>query len=128
MATTVHDGRTHEIQFISVKNGTLLKDKQFPLQHDCRGIAHYQELVFVSSGTALYQYSLDWQLVKQLYGDTLLFIKGENLFRLVMLLLFILKMCIIKLFNHIFEILFVKGRNLKLVKSSYIVKIHGISK
>ncbi|KAH3895081.1 hypothetical protein DPMN_019241 [Dreissena polymorpha] len=42
----------------------------FQLQHECTGIAHNQGDLYISSGTALYKFTLSGQLVCRLYKDT----------------------------------------------------------
>ncbi|XP_052221176.1 uncharacterized protein LOC127837811 [Dreissena polymorpha] len=40
------------------------------MNHVCYGIAHVDAEVFVTSGTALYEYTMDGRLVKKLYEDS----------------------------------------------------------
>ncbi|KAH3703844.1 hypothetical protein DPMN_078891 [Dreissena polymorpha] len=58
-----------EIQFIKVNNSQLVEDWKLPLQHKCRGIANLYGDLLVTSGTALYQYSLGGKLVIKLHKD-----------------------------------------------------------
>ncbi|KAH3806106.1 uncharacterized protein LOC127834645 [Dreissena polymorpha] len=66
VVVTVHDW----VQFISVNNVQLVKGRKLQFQHDCFGIAHHEGNLYVTSGTALYQYTLTGTLVKKIYEDT----------------------------------------------------------
>ncbi|XP_052251363.1 uncharacterized protein LOC127858347 [Dreissena polymorpha] len=70
VAVTLDDGNTHVVQFITVHNRRLVIDRTLPLQHQCRGIDHHQGTLFVTSGTALYKYSMTGKLISKLYEDT----------------------------------------------------------
>ncbi|KAH3807567.1 nuclear factor 7, brain-like [Dreissena polymorpha] len=70
VAVTVLDlGNTHMVQFIKVGTSQLVPGKAFQLQHACRGIAHHHGDLFITSGTALYKYSLSGKLACILYED-----------------------------------------------------------
>ncbi|KAH3771637.1 uncharacterized protein LOC127845245 isoform X2 [Dreissena polymorpha] len=56
-----------EVQFIKVKNNRLEAGRKIRLKHQCRGIAHHQGDLFVTSGSALYKYSLSGYLVQKLH-------------------------------------------------------------
>ncbi|KAH3819912.1 uncharacterized protein LOC127881637 [Dreissena polymorpha] len=58
-----------DVQFISVSNGQLVNGRKFSLQHDVKGIAHHQGALYITSGAALYHYTLTGSLVKKLYED-----------------------------------------------------------
>ncbi|KAH3851953.1 uncharacterized protein LOC127874844 [Dreissena polymorpha] len=59
------------IQFVSVNSGQLMKGRRLQLQHDCKGVAHHQgDLYVTSSGQALYKYTLTGTLVNKMYEDT----------------------------------------------------------
>ncbi|KAH3707254.1 hypothetical protein DPMN_066653 [Dreissena polymorpha] len=61
------------VQFISVLNGQLINGRRFQLKHDANipsGIAHHHGALYVTSGSALYHYTLAGTLVKKLYEDT----------------------------------------------------------
>ncbi|XP_052220540.1 uncharacterized protein LOC127837456 isoform X1 [Dreissena polymorpha] len=58
------------VQLISVINGQLVSGRKLQLPHAARGIAHHQGAVYVTSGTALYQYTLTGSLVKKIYEDS----------------------------------------------------------
>ncbi|KAH3858363.1 hypothetical protein DPMN_100986 [Dreissena polymorpha] len=58
------------VQFISVKNGQLINGRSFQLSHGSVGIAHHQGALYVTSGTALYHYTLTGTLVKKMFEDT----------------------------------------------------------
>ncbi|XP_052256531.1 uncharacterized protein LOC127861855 [Dreissena polymorpha] len=57
------------VQFISVSNGQLVNGGKFQLQHAAFGIGHHQGALYITSGTALYHYTLTGSLVKKLYED-----------------------------------------------------------
>ncbi|KAH3801109.1 hypothetical protein DPMN_154754 [Dreissena polymorpha] len=59
-----------DVQFISVINGQLVNGRKVQLQHAACGIAHHQGSLYVTSGSALYHYTLDGSLLKKLYEDT----------------------------------------------------------
>ncbi|KAH3800237.1 hypothetical protein DPMN_153868 [Dreissena polymorpha] len=61
-----------KVQFITVSTAQLLRGKKFQLQHKIRSIAHHQGDLYISSGSALYKYSLKGELVCSLWeaGDT----------------------------------------------------------
>ncbi|KAH3702494.1 hypothetical protein DPMN_077517, partial [Dreissena polymorpha] len=59
----------HEVQFIKVNNNQLVKDRKLEFQHDCVGIAFHQGDLYVTSGTELYNYSLDGKLVSKLHKN-----------------------------------------------------------
>ncbi|XP_052214273.1 uncharacterized protein LOC127832681 isoform X2 [Dreissena polymorpha] len=67
VAVTVDGGTNHEIWFITVNNNQLVTNRKLQLQHICGGIAHYQGDLFVTSGTALYKYSMSGKLVSKLH-------------------------------------------------------------
>ncbi|XP_052231849.1 uncharacterized protein LOC127845155 [Dreissena polymorpha] len=58
------------IQFVSVNSGELVKGRRLQLQHECRGVAHHQGDLYVTSDTALYKYTLTGTLVNKMYEDT----------------------------------------------------------
>ncbi|KAH3820318.1 hypothetical protein DPMN_122064 [Dreissena polymorpha] len=58
-----------DVQFISVSNGKLVNGRKFSLQHNVNGIAHHRGALYITSGTALYHYTLTGSLVKKLYED-----------------------------------------------------------
>ncbi|XP_052257944.1 uncharacterized protein LOC127862722 [Dreissena polymorpha] len=57
----------HEVQFITVNQGKLVPGRKFQLQHECRGIAHQNGDLFVTSGIELYKYTLNGKLICRLY-------------------------------------------------------------
>ncbi|KAH3796852.1 hypothetical protein DPMN_150427 [Dreissena polymorpha] len=57
-----------DVQFISVRNGQLITGRKFQLPHG--GIAHHHGKLHITSGSALYHYTLTGTLVKKLYEDT----------------------------------------------------------
>ncbi|KAH3826448.1 uncharacterized protein LOC127831990 [Dreissena polymorpha] len=59
-----------EVVFIIVaKNGQMVQDRTLKLQHNCLGIAHYQGNLYITSGTALYHYTVRGRLVSKIYQD-----------------------------------------------------------
>ncbi|KAH3792061.1 hypothetical protein DPMN_145551 [Dreissena polymorpha] len=66
VAVAVHSG----VQFISVSNGKLVTGRKVQFPHAAYGIAFHQGALYVTSGTALYLYTLTGSLVKKLYEDT----------------------------------------------------------
>ncbi|XP_052232355.1 uncharacterized protein LOC127845466 isoform X2 [Dreissena polymorpha] len=70
VAVAVDDlGNTHEVQLITVIQSELVSGRKLQLQHRCRGIAHHQGDLFIASGTALFKYTVNGQLVGTLYED-----------------------------------------------------------
>ncbi|KAH3880348.1 uncharacterized protein LOC127877458 [Dreissena polymorpha] len=59
-----------EIHFIRVTNGRLVQDRTLNLQHNCSGIAHHHGNLYITSGTDLYQYTVDGTLLSKLNNDT----------------------------------------------------------
>ncbi|KAH3869812.1 hypothetical protein DPMN_032983 [Dreissena polymorpha] len=57
------------VQFISVKKGQLLKGREFKVPHEAIGIAHHKGALYVTSGNALYHYTLTGTLIKKLYEN-----------------------------------------------------------
>ncbi|KAH3718033.1 hypothetical protein DPMN_060831 [Dreissena polymorpha] len=70
VAVTVNDTRTHEVQFVSVNGGQLVNGRMLQFQHACFGIAHIMQDLYLTSGTALYKYSMKGALLTKLYEDT----------------------------------------------------------
>ncbi|KAH3848841.1 hypothetical protein DPMN_091224 [Dreissena polymorpha] len=56
--------KTSDIHFIRVTNGRLVQDRILNLQHKCGGGAHHQGNLYITSGTALYQYTVDGTLLR----------------------------------------------------------------
>ncbi|KAH3803926.1 hypothetical protein DPMN_132198 [Dreissena polymorpha] len=69
VAIAANKGNTTEVQFITVNRTKMLRGRKLQLQHECRGIAHYQGDLLICSGTALYKYALSGKLVCRLYED-----------------------------------------------------------
>ncbi|KAH3794715.1 hypothetical protein DPMN_148253 [Dreissena polymorpha] len=67
--TSAIDPGNYGVQFISVSNGQLVNGRKFQLPHGAVGIAHHQGALYVTSGTALYHYTLDGSLMKSLYDS-----------------------------------------------------------
>ncbi|KAH3880315.1 hypothetical protein DPMN_004227 [Dreissena polymorpha] len=59
-----------EFHFNRVTNGRLVQDRTLNLQHNCSGIAYHHSNLYITPGTALYQYSLDGTLLSKLNDDT----------------------------------------------------------
>ncbi|KAH3704135.1 hypothetical protein DPMN_079190 [Dreissena polymorpha] len=67
-----------EIQFIKVNNSQLVTDRKLQLQHDCKSIAYHEGDLFVTSGTALYKYTLSGTLVGKLHEHNSKDVTGKN--------------------------------------------------
>ncbi|XP_052248407.1 uncharacterized protein LOC127856311 [Dreissena polymorpha] len=61
---------SNEVHFIRVTNDQLIKDRILKLQHECLGIAHKHGNLYITDGRALYLYTLDGNLVREMYKDT----------------------------------------------------------
>ncbi|KAH3717996.1 uncharacterized protein LOC127855906 [Dreissena polymorpha] len=71
VAVTVYQGDLLEVQFVSVNGGQLVKGRwMLQFYHECIGIAHDLQDLYLTSGTALYKYSMKGDLLKKLYEDT----------------------------------------------------------
>ncbi|XP_052235704.1 uncharacterized protein LOC127847679 isoform X2 [Dreissena polymorpha] len=70
VAVSMIRNKTHEVQFVSVNDGKLVKGRKLQFQHPCKGIAHNQQDLYITSGTALYKYSMSGDLLNKLYEDT----------------------------------------------------------
>ncbi|KAH3793231.1 hypothetical protein DPMN_146737 [Dreissena polymorpha] len=62
------------IYFLRVDGGKIIRKQVLKMNHVCYGIAHVDAEVFVTSGTALYEYTMDGRLVKKLYEES----SGQN--------------------------------------------------
>ena len=69
VAVAVDDDKT-QVQFVSVNGGKLVKGRKLQFKHRCIGIAHYMQDLYLTSGTALYKYSMKGDLLNKLYEDT----------------------------------------------------------
>ncbi|KAH3895095.1 hypothetical protein DPMN_019255 [Dreissena polymorpha] len=69
VAVAVNTSNIHEVQFITVNQGKLVSGRKFQLQHECRGIAHHQGDLFVTSGQKIFKYTLNGKLICILYSD-----------------------------------------------------------
>ncbi|KAH3835483.1 uncharacterized protein LOC127879113 [Dreissena polymorpha] len=67
VAVTVNN---HHVHVIRVKRGQLVWDKTLKFEHICTGIFHHDDKLLITSGTALYLYILEWELVTKMYEDT----------------------------------------------------------
>jgi hypothetical protein len=76
IVVTVNDdtSRTHQVQFLSVSKGRLQPRMKLQFQHDCVGIYHLQEELYITSYTALYKYTLGGHLIHKLHEDK----SGDN--------------------------------------------------
>ncbi|XP_052269860.1 E3 ubiquitin/ISG15 ligase TRIM25-like isoform X2 [Dreissena polymorpha] len=63
-------GNYHEVHFIRVINGQLIKGRILKLHRYCIGIAHQDGNLYITDGRALYLYTLDGSLVREMYKDT----------------------------------------------------------
>ncbi|KAH3873579.1 hypothetical protein DPMN_036817 [Dreissena polymorpha] len=60
----------NQVHFIRVTNGQLIKDRILKLQHSCFGIAHQHGNLYITDGEALYLYTVDGRLVREMYKGT----------------------------------------------------------
>ncbi|XP_052227298.1 uncharacterized protein LOC127842025 isoform X2 [Dreissena polymorpha] len=67
VAVTVDNNDVH---FIEVTNGQLIKDRILNLRHYCRGITHQHGNMYITDGRALYLYTLEGRMVREMYRDT----------------------------------------------------------
>ncbi|KAH3793205.1 hypothetical protein DPMN_146710 [Dreissena polymorpha] len=58
------------IHLLRIDGGKIIRKQILIMNHVCYGIAHVDAEVFVTSGTALYEYTMDGRLVKKLYEDS----------------------------------------------------------
>ncbi|KAH3873574.1 hypothetical protein DPMN_036812 [Dreissena polymorpha] len=71
VAVTVYQNEPKgEVQFVSVNGGQLVKGRKLQFQHRCYGIAHNLQDLYLTSGTALYKYSMKGALLNKVYEDT----------------------------------------------------------
>lgn len=70
LAVTVCDQQRKEIQLFQSKERKLSQTGQISLTHDCYGLVHHKDHLYVASHTALYLYTMDGQLVQKLYEDS----------------------------------------------------------
>ncbi|KAH3750258.1 uncharacterized protein LOC127847675 [Dreissena polymorpha] len=70
VAVSVVGNKTHGAQFVSINDGRLVKGRKLKFKHPCHGIANNQQDLYLTSGTALYKYSMSGDLLNKLYEDT----------------------------------------------------------
>ncbi|KAH3844737.1 hypothetical protein DPMN_086999 [Dreissena polymorpha] len=71
VAVTIEESKTNMIvQFLNVKDRQIYIGRTLDFKHKCHGIAFFKNTLFITSLTALYQYTMDGQLVKKIYEDT----------------------------------------------------------
>ncbi|XP_052779507.1 uncharacterized protein LOC128216859 [Mya arenaria] len=58
-----------ELHFINASKGKLVTTRKISFTHDCYAAAHHGGQLYISSGTALYVYTMSGQKVKMLYED-----------------------------------------------------------
>ncbi|XP_052283872.1 uncharacterized protein LOC127880590 [Dreissena polymorpha] len=58
------------IHFVRLTNGQLTKDKTLQLEHDLSGLTYHHGNLYVTSGAALFHYTVDGRLVSKLYEVT----------------------------------------------------------
>ncbi|KAH3692304.1 hypothetical protein DPMN_194754 [Dreissena polymorpha] len=66
VAITLNKQATHEVQLFTVDKGRLIKGRTHRLEHQCIGISHRLGELYITSGSALYKYSLRGELIKKL--------------------------------------------------------------
>ncbi|KAH3839029.1 hypothetical protein DPMN_112450 [Dreissena polymorpha] len=79
-----------KIIFIKVTNLQLLIDRTLEFQHLCNGIAYHQGNLFITTDTALYQYTVDGRLVSKLYEDTMFGRTGNSYYMYILFCMAIL--------------------------------------
>ncbi|KAH3871588.1 uncharacterized protein LOC127868527 [Dreissena polymorpha] len=67
---TVFISKSCQIHFITVKDDKILLEWTLNVGHTCNGIAHRRGKLFLNSGSAIYQYTIDRRQMRQLYGDS----------------------------------------------------------
>ncbi|KAH3796440.1 hypothetical protein DPMN_150008 [Dreissena polymorpha] len=60
----------NSVQFLKVRNNRIEMGNVLQLQHECVGIAHHNNMLYITSNQALYRYSREGGLQKKLYEDT----------------------------------------------------------
>ncbi|KAH3718294.1 hypothetical protein DPMN_061097 [Dreissena polymorpha] len=70
VAVVVNAYDKHEVQFVSVNDGRLVMGTKLEFQHPCFGIARNKKDLYLTSGTALYKYSISGTRLNKLYKDT----------------------------------------------------------
>ncbi|KAH3844750.1 hypothetical protein DPMN_087012 [Dreissena polymorpha] len=70
VADTMEGIKTNTIvQFLNVTDKQVVIGRKLDFKHTCHGIAYFKNALFITSRTALYQYTLDGKLVKEIYED-----------------------------------------------------------
>ncbi|XP_052235683.1 uncharacterized protein LOC127847672 isoform X1 [Dreissena polymorpha] len=69
VAVAVDVDQKNEVQFVSVNDGRLVKGRKLRFKHPCYGIAHNLQYLYLTSGTALYKYSMSGDLLIKLYEN-----------------------------------------------------------
>ncbi|XP_052801799.1 uncharacterized protein LOC128232338 [Mya arenaria] len=59
----------YELHFINASNGKIVATKKLSFTHECIAATHYAGQLYISSGCALYVYTMSGQKVKKLYED-----------------------------------------------------------
>ncbi|XP_052232538.1 uncharacterized protein LOC127845561 isoform X2 [Dreissena polymorpha] len=70
VAVTIDNDKIHGVEFFLIKNGSILKKMALYFPHRCRGVTFSMSYLYITSGNALYQYSMTGQQLKKLYEDT----------------------------------------------------------
>jgi len=68
-AVNNNDEDRHEVHFLRVRSGKLLKTRTIKIQHGCRGIAHHNGDLYMAAGTSLHVYNIANGQSRQLYRD-----------------------------------------------------------
>ncbi|KAH3844746.1 hypothetical protein DPMN_087008 [Dreissena polymorpha] len=63
-------GKNMIVQFLNVKDRQIYIGRKLDFKHTCHGIAYFKNTLFITSLTAVYQYTMDGQLLKKIYEDT----------------------------------------------------------
>lgn len=72
VAVTVNNQRhsQHEIHFIKVINDELHFDTKINLTHDCAGIAHFADHLYIGSWNALFLYTTSGRFLRKIYENS----------------------------------------------------------
>ncbi|KAH3844729.1 hypothetical protein DPMN_086991 [Dreissena polymorpha] len=68
-AVAMNQSDTHEVRFISMKEMKIETTKALPFNHFCQGLIYFQNHLYISSGTAIYQYTMHGQMVSKIHDS-----------------------------------------------------------
>ena len=71
MAVAAYNWKSvHEIHVLALTNNNIVGKETFKLTHPCTGIRHHNGHLYVTSGQALYRYTMTGMLLDKMYEDT----------------------------------------------------------